>query len=366
MSDSKTSSSGLVARLAEEDDSLLESPSPLVAALLIERLYQYSWPTRYLPYLVLGAGFLAFRNQLTWVEVISVSLLYTLGTWWLDRQRFAFAEDENARQRSAYWGERFSIGSAITGATWGLFFWLYADTKDYAQQTVLCLMWSGLAFSNMNTRSPHLPAYYAFFATMSLPLFLRALIDGGTAQYTMAVLGFVLGLAFCLRAHSANRSERIGIALRLRNAELVAEIDTARAEASAAHIAAEQALAARGSSYNTAERLAGFGSWEWRLEDDHFTWSDNMFRLLDLAPTAAPAAIPVLLDCAHPKDRDIVRKFFDELRQTGRAAPVEFRVGNEQGDHGPSSWRLLRLSGVARRDSTGRVVALSGALRDQR
>ncbi len=360
------SSSSLVAHLAEEDDSLLENPSPLIGALLVERLYQYSWPTRYLPYLVLGAGFLAFHNILLWYEVVGVTLLYTLGTWWLDRQRFAFAEDHQSQQRSAYWAERFTIGSVITGLAWGVFFWLYADTRDYAQQTVLCLMWSGLAFSNMNTRAPHLPAYYAFFATMSVPLFLRGLLEGGMAQYMMAVLGVTLGMAFCLRAHGANRSERLGIALRLRNAELVAEIDKARAEASAAHIAAEQALAARGSSYNNAERLAGFGSWEWRLEDDHFTWSDNMFRLLDLAPTAAPAAIPVLLDCAHPADRAALQTFFDDLRQQGRAQPVDFRVGDEPGAYGPASWRPLRLSGIARRDSTGRIVALNGALRDAR
>lgn len=366
VSDSNASHTALVARLAEEDDSLLENPSPLVETMMVERLYQYSWPTRYLPYLVLFAGFFVFRQQIDWMEVVGITLAYTLGTWWLDHQRFGFNEDSDRQQNVAYWGRRFAIGSAITGGAWGAFFWLHGTTEDYAQQAMLCLMWNGLAFSNMNTRSPHLPSHYAFFITMSVPLFIRALFYGGTPQYMMAILGVALGTALCLRAHSANRSERLAIALRLRNAELVAEIDRARAEASAAHVATEQMLAARSASYNTAERLAGFGSWEWRLEDDHLSWSDNMFRLINLTPTGAPAAMAVLLDSVHHQDRGRVDAFFADLRRTGRTGHLDFRVGDDRGEHGPSSWRPVRLLGMARRDSTGRIVALNGALRDMR
>lgn len=364
--DSNTSHTALVARLAEDDDSLLENPSPLIDAMLIERLFQYSWPTRYLPYVVLFAGFAAFRQEVDWIEAVGITLLYTLGTWWLDHQRYGFAEDTNRQQRWQYWAQRFTIGSSVTGAAWGIFFWLHAGTQDYAQQAVLCVMWSGLALSNSNTRAPHLPAFYAFFVMLALPLFARVLIDGGTPQYVMGLFGIVLAITFCIRAHSTHRQERVSLALRLRNAELVADIDRARAEATAAHVAAEQALAARAQSYATAERLAGFGSWEWTLEDDHLMWSDNMFRMLNLSPSAAPAAVDVLVDSTHFADRQLVTQFFTTLRREGRPAEVEFRVGDQEGQYGPRTWRKMRLMGIARRDSTGRIVALCGTLRDLR
>lgn len=366
MSDSNTSHTALIARLAEDDGSLLENPSPLIDAMLIERLFQYSWPTRYLPYLVLFAGFAAFRQQAEWVEMVGITLLYTLGTWWLDHQRYGFAEDPDRQRRWQYWAQRFTIGSTVTGSAWGIFFWLHAGTPDYAQQALLCVMWSGLALSNSTTRSPHLPAFYAFFAALALPLFARVLIDGSTPQYVMGLFGMVLAITFCIRAHSSHRQERVALALRLRNAELVADIDRARAEATAAHVAAEQALAARAQSYATAERLAGFGSWEWTMEDDHLVWSDNMFRMLNLSPSAAPAAVDVLLDSTHFTDRPKVAQFFAALRCEGRPGEVEFRVGDQEGPYGPRTWRRMRLLGIARRDSTGRIVALCGTLRDLR
>jgi len=352
--DSK-SAAALVARLAEEDESLLDNRSPIAEGMLIERLYQYSHAARHIPYMVLFGACVLFFPHTNWFEIIALTIAYTIGTAWLDRQRKGFAEDDNRLENSVLWANRFAIGSAITGTTWGAMFWLFGVPGDHELQAALAVAWSGLSLANLNNRSPHLVSYYAFQLPMSLLLLVRGLMIGDQATYFMLLFGGVLALALARRAHVANRNERIAIALRLRNAELVADMDKARAEASSGLVQTEQLLAARMMRSNVAERLAGNGSWMWQLSDDTQSWSDNMFRLLGLSPVNAPAEMPVLLDACHPDDRARVTAYFDRLREKGEAPTLQFRVRR-----GPGDWQWLRLEGEARRDATGLPYLLTG------
>ncbi len=351
-------SAALVARLAEEDDSLLDNRSPIAEGMLIERLYQYSASARHIPYMVLFGACALFFPFTNWFEILALTIAYTAGTAWLDRQRKGFAEDDDRLNNSVYWANRFAIGSAITGLTWGAMFWLFGEEGNHELQAALAVIWSGLSLANLNTRAPHLVSYYAFHVPMTLLLMIRGLLIADQATYFMLLFCGVLTLALARRAHVANRNERIAIALRLRNAELVAGMDKARAEASSNLVQTEQLLAARMMRANVAERLSGQGSWMWQLSDDNLTWSDNMFRLLGLKPIGAPAELPVLLDACHPDDRARVQTYFDALREKGEAASLEFRVpGNEK-----DSWRRLRLQGEAKRDNTGTPYLLAGLL----
>ncbi|MBX3453832.1 PAS domain-containing protein [Ferrovibrio sp.] len=350
-------SAALVARLAEEDESLLDNRSPIAEGMLIERLYQYSIPSRHIPYMVLFGACALFFPYTNWFEIIALTVAYTAGTAWLDRQRKGFAEDDSRLENSVFWANRFAIGSAITGTTWGVMFWLFGVEGNHELQAALAVAWSGLSLANLNTRAPHLVSYYAFQLPMSLLLLARGLVIADRATYFMLLFGFVLTVALARRAHVANHNERLAIALRLRNAELVAGMDKARAEASNSLVQTEQLLAARMMRSNVAERLAGTGSWMWHLNDDAQTWSDNMFRLLGLSPVNAPAELPVLLDACHPDDRANVQAYFDRMREKGEAPALTFRIAR-----GKDAWHSLRLSGEAKRDTTGMPYLLTGLL----
>lgn len=354
--DSK-SAAALVARLAEDDESLLDNRSPIAEGMLIERLYQYSHGARYIPYLVLFGVCALFFPYSSWFEIIALTVAYTIGTGWLDRQRAGFAEDDARLEHSVYWANRFAIGSVITGTTWGAMFWLFGVQGDHDLQAALAVVWSGLSLGNLNTRSPHLVSFYAFQLPMTLLLGIRGLMIADQATYFMLLFAAAMTLALARRAHVANRNERIAIALRLRNAELVADMDKARADASSNLVQTEQLLAARMMRSNVAERLAGNGSWMWQLSDDTQSWSDNMFRLLGLSPVHAPAELPVLLDACHPDDRAKVLSYFDALREKGEAAALHFRTR-----HGRDGWQWLRLEGETRRDATGMPYLLTGLL----
>jgi diguanylate cyclase (GGDEF)-like protein/PAS domain S-box-containing protein len=58
------------------------------------------------------------------------------------------------------------------------------------------------------------------------------------------------------------------------------------------------------------QRLAHVGSWDWKLVDGQpvsATWSDEMYRLVGLAPQCAPVTAELYLACIHPDDqKDVI------------------------------------------------------------
>ena len=77
-------------------------------------------------------------------------------------------------------------------------------------------------------------------------------------------------------------------------------------------LASEQQLA-------QAQRVARLGSWQRDVDTDEMTWSDEMYRLLGMAPLEVPSTLETLLSLVHPDDRD-------QVVQEGRAATAQ---GNE-------------------------------------
>src|SRR5207302_8383713 len=74
------------------------------------------------------------------------------------------------------------------------------------------------------------------------------------------------------------------------------------------------------------EQVARIGSWEWQPKTHERLWSRNMFRLLGLDPDIPGSRVRAVLGRVHPRDRDLVREFFDAARSGLEPAPVEARV----------------------------------------
>lgn len=350
--------SALLRRLAEEDDSLLENRERDIDSLMVERLYQSSWPVRYVPYPILFGAFLIFDDYAGWWSVIALTALYTLGTWYLDRQRRVVTALAGQIADPAVWGRRFALGSAITGLTWGILGALYFPAGDFRLQAVMAVAWAGLAFSSMNTRAAHLPSYYAFLLTMSVPVYIRTFLSGELAAISMALLGLILGAAFTLGAHAANRRERLGIALRLRNAELIGDIDAARAAAESGRLDSEAANRAALEEFSAAQRMTGCGSWRWNGAQERMAWSDEFFRLLGLKVQSFPPTLAAWLEQVHPDDRDAVRGHYQRLRNGAAHDQVVFRLAAS------TSENLLQAAGEVECDTRGRTVRIHGILRE--
>src|SRR5687767_11363028 len=70
-----------------------------------------------------------------------------------------------------------------------------------------------------------------------------------------------------------------------------------------AHRATEE-LRAAATLMGEAQRVANFGSWEWRVKEDEVSWSDQLYRIFGVDPAAFAATFEAYLAHVHPRARD--------------------------------------------------------------
>ena len=61
-----------------------------------------------------------------------------------------------------------------------------------------------------------------------------------------------------------------------------------------------------------AQELVHVGTWTWQLESDVVSWSDELFRLLELEPQSIPLDLGTYLSFVHPDDRERVARTVSE------------------------------------------------------
>jgi PAS domain-containing protein len=355
----QAASAALLQRLTEEDESLLDRSDPKIDAMLIERLYQSSFATRYVPIPMLFGAFVIYQDYLNWWQIALIGALYGIATLYLDRQRDAFIAS-GGYVPGKDWGLRFAIGCAGTGLAWGLLGWFAYPPGDFALQALLCVAWAGLTTSSLNTRAVHLPSFYAFIIGISLPFFARGFLFGEASTVGMAFFGTILLAAQCFCAQVNNRRERLSAALRLRNAELIGEMDRARLTAEVSRSELAQAHRALAADFASLQRLSQTGAWRWQGPEGNIVWSDQFYRLLGLAPQSCPAAPAAWLDRVHPDDREILRSHYQRLRHSATRDSVSFRL---VGDAVPPVW--LQSIGESERGPDGSVACIRGLLRHE-
>jgi PAS domain S-box-containing protein/putative nucleotidyltransferase with HDIG domain len=73
---------------------------------------------------------------------------------------------------------------------------------------------------------------------------------------------------------------------------------------------AEQALRHSEASLKEAERIALLGNWELDPTTHESSWSDEIYRILELDPATVGASYDALLQAVHPDDRDLVAQAY--------------------------------------------------------
>ena len=108
-----------------------------------------------------------------------------------------------------------------------------------------------------------------------------------------------------------------------------------------------------------AQRLAGVGSWQWDIEHDIVSWSDELYRIAGRDPT-----LPAVTFSNH--DQLYMPESWERLRIAVEAAlrsgvPYELDLEMVRAD-GAVRWVIAR--GEAQRDASDRVVGLRGTVQD--
>jgi len=123
---------------------------------------------------------------------------------------------------------------------------------------------------------------------------------------------------------------------------------------------AEEVLRRSEAMRNVAEHVARAGSWRWELDPTEFSWSDELFELLDVDPIDFDGdVLSALASRIHVDDLDSFMRTRAAGLETGNAPALEFRVVHRDG-----SEHVLYGESTTERDETGKAVAIVGYFQD--
>jgi diguanylate cyclase (GGDEF)-like protein/PAS domain S-box-containing protein len=122
---------------------------------------------------------------------------------------------------------------------------------------------------------------------------------------------------------------------------------------------AAEELRAAAALMTEAQRVANFGSWEWRVDDDTVTWSEQLYRILGLDPTTFQATFDAYLDRIHPDDRDRVVETIGRAMDEGVPYRFEHRLLRPDGGE-----RWVRCNGEPLIAPGGEVTRVVGVCQD--
>lgn len=95
--------------------------------------------------------------------------------------------------------------------------------------------------------------------------------------------------------------------------------------------AAEAALRDRERQLAAAQEIAHVGSWEWDIQSNVVTWSDELRRIYGVSPDT-PAGYAEFLQRAHPEDRSRLEELVVKALQSRQAVDYEWRCVRPNGE----------------------------------
>ncbi|HKJ40270.1 MAG TPA: PAS domain S-box protein [Anaerolineales bacterium] len=80
-----------------------------------------------------------------------------------------------------------------------------------------------------------------------------------------------------------------------------------------------------------AQEIAQMGHWEWDIEHNQVTWSDQIYHIFGFDPNKVEADFNLWFDMIHLEDLPIARKFADEALQGADRLSAEYRIVKKDG-----------------------------------
>ncbi len=88
----------------------------------------------------------------------------------------------------------------------------------------------------------------------------------------------------------------------------------------------EKALSQAQHRLSATQRIGHVGSWEVELTTGEMRWSDELFRICGLTPQSVAPSLPLLLEIAHPDDREAVATAFRGAKLCGTGFNIALRI----------------------------------------
>ena len=104
-----------------------------------------------------------------------------------------------------------------------------------------------------------------------------------------------------------------------------------------------------------AQRLGQIGSWEWEIDVDIVTWSEELYKLFELDPSRLPPTYADHAKLYEPRSWETLQRAVSKTLSTGEPFCIELQFCGAKGRAG---W--LEGRGEAVKDEEGRIVRLMG------
>lgn len=109
----------------------------------------------------------------------------------------------------------------------------------------------------------------------------------------------------------------------------------------------------------TAQRIGNLGSWEFDLQTQAITWSDQVYRIFGRDPASGPPSLEALTQQIHPDDVDHYQHTVDQAITVGKPYDREVRIFLADGE-----LRTIQAKGERVVGSDGQPAYLMGTVQD--
>jgi len=122
---------------------------------------------------------------------------------------------------------------------------------------------------------------------------------------------------------------------------------------------AEFELSSSKTQLEEAQRIAQIGNWDWDIQADVLSWSDELFLICGLDPVKDTITFDKFMALVHPEDRRWLRRRFEQAYRDHQPFSYEHRIQTSQG-----SEKVLHGHAKVIVDPSGRTIRMVGTGQD--
>jgi len=110
-----------------------------------------------------------------------------------------------------------------------------------------------------------------------------------------------------------------------------------------------------------SQSIGQVGSWQYDVEADILTWTDETYRIFGMAPSESTLTYEIFLDCVHPEDRASVDRAYRKSIEEGRDG---YEIRHRILRRSDSRERVVFERCEHAKDSSGRIIRSIGFVQD--
>ncbi|HYP68683.1 MAG TPA: EAL domain-containing protein [Thiobacillaceae bacterium] len=251
------------------------------------------------------------RLALAWYACLG---LVTLLRW---RTVLAFRRGKQAGKASERLVDHYTLGALAAGMIWAAAGIILIRSNDPALQALAGFLLGGMAAGAAVTSASNPLTYFAFSLTMMVPIVPLLVLEGGTMQLVMAVMGSTFILVLSKTVRQAHAVLRRSLTLGHENAGLVQELERELDERERAQAAKTQSEA----RFRALAESTGTAIFTYR---DHFLYVNPAGEHLCGYSAEELTGMPFSA-IVHPDHRDLV-KSNSESRLNDGAIPRHYEL----------------------------------------